>query len=320
MKVTQRSPAPTLVEHAILAALAAVVLTTLGACATTLRPTSPRGELELRLGPVDLPPSPAGEEHSHAKMSEVKGRYRVAQAGWITSFVPSMVHADGSAAPGKLLHHVAVAALHQSDFLCTEHPHKMPRLIMAAGGEQTSVEIPEGFGIPVDAGQELAAFGMFANHLGEPHEDVSFLARMGFIASGSGTLRAVVPVWIDVDETCPEEGYEVGAGEHVRQRTFRFPFSGTLRYAGGHMHDGGQLLRIFEKDSGRELVLHAPVYDEQGTIASIPVYDEPDGRPVSTETDFVIEATYRNPGHHALRGMGLVVALVEPTEGASTHG
>ena len=57
-------------------------------CATTLRPTGPEGELELRVGPVDLAPSPAGEEHSHADMVEARARYRTAEAGWITRSSP----------------------------------------------------------------------------------------------------------------------------------------------------------------------------------------------------------------------------------------
>lgn len=292
------------------ALLALVLVGLVAACATTLRPSGTRGELVLELGPVDLPASSSTGAHDHAAMTEEHARYRVEQAGWITSFAPSMIHGNGSAAPGRLLHHVAIGAPGLSDFLCGEHPHAMPRLMLAAGGEQTRFEIPTGFGIPVDAGQKLVAFGMFANHVGPRQEHVSFAARIGFVARANGPLKPVIPVWIDVDETCPEDGYEVPRGHHVRRREFHFPFSGTLRIAGGHMHDGGRLLRIYDQTRGVDLLRYEPRYDAEGSIAAIPIVET--ALTISAETRYVVEATYDNRGHGPLRGMGIVVAFVEP--------
>lgn len=128
----------------------------LSACATTLAPVA--GELVASVGPVDLPAASAG--HSHADMTEKLGRWRVAEAGWITSFTPGMADGDGNALAPELLHHVAIADRGRRDPLCTEHPHRMPQLLLAAGAEMTRVELPEGYGIPVGKGAKLVGMGM----------------------------------------------------------------------------------------------------------------------------------------------------------------
>lgn len=298
-------------------ALLALVPLTAG-CATTVASTRQDGpgEVTLEVGPVDVPAAPQGA-HAHADLPQDYRLFQFEQAGWVTSFRPAMQDAGGKPAPGRLLHHVVVGDQERADFLCEMegHGHSF-RFMLASGGELTPIELPEGYGIPVDAETKHLAAGMFGNPLGTDFEDVSFAGTLGFVPAAAGTaLKPAVPVWIDVVPTCPQDGYRVDAGERdVKTREFRFPFAGTLLLAAGHLHDQGVSLRVFRKETGADLLRFEPKYAEGRRIESIaPQRPEQGTVRVEPGVTYVLESTYDNSGaNHPATAMGIVVAFVSP--------
>lgn len=277
-------------------------------CATTLAPVA--GELAASVGPVELPAAAA--DHSHADMTEKIGRWRVAEAGWITSFTPAMEDGDGNALPPELLHHVAIADRGRRDPLCTDHPHRMPQLLLAAGAEMTRVELPEGYGIPVDKGAKLVGMGMFGPSPTGPSSDARFVAHMGFVAKRPGAeLKPIVPVWIDVLASCPEDGYPISGARDVKTRELSFPFAGELHLAGGHMHDGGRSLVLTRVSDGAEVVRFEPTYEGE-RITAIPIARFTPPVLVDPGERYRLEAVYEGMPHHGGNGMGIVVAYVAP--------
>lgn len=289
-----------------ISAAIAIVFT---ACATTLTPR--KGELVASVGPVDLPA--AHGDHGHGDMTEKVARWRVAETGFITSLRPAMEDAEGNPLPGELLHHVAIGERSRADFLCTEHPHRMPHLILAAGGEMTQVDMPEGFGIHVERGTKLVAMGMFAPSARGSIENARFVARMDFSSARSGdALQPIVPVWIDVLASCPEDGYPIGQdGRDMKTREFSFPFAGELHLAGGHMHDGGRSLVITRVSDGRVLASFEPKYDGD-RIAAIPLVHFTPAVRVEPGERYRLQAIYAARPSHGGRAMGIVVAFVAP--------
>jgi len=287
-------------------------------CASTLQQTRP-GELELRVGPIDLPATKAGGEHAHAhaELPQDYRLFRFPESGWITSFRPSMLDGTGAEVPGKLLHHVVIGDHDRADFLCdaSAHGHDF-RFMLASGGELTAFELPDGFGIPADADTKYVAGGVFANTLGRDYEDVSFRAALGFVPRSAGrTLQPAVPVWIDAIASCPEDGYRVPGGKRdVKTRAFSFPFSGTLLLAGGHLHDEGVSLRIFRKDTGEDLVRFEPTYSKRRVIESIPVARFERSVHIDAGVTYVVESVYDNSMPHDVTAMGIVVAFVAPDQ------
>lgn len=298
----------------VAAAVAAVLLPVVSGCASTL-PRGAGGTLRLSLGPVDLPAELSAHGHDHGALPSAGERFTFPEDGWVTSFVPRMRDAAGAPAPGKLLHHVVLGDLDHADPLCAAggHGHDF-RFLVAAGGELTRVELPEGYGVAVEADTTYVAGGVFGNPLGADREDIFFEADLGFVPRSSGkTLTTAVAVWIDVIESCPQDGYSVrGGADDTRRRTFRFPFAGRVVLAGGHLHEGGRVLRITDVATGEDLVRFVPELDAEGHLAAIPAvrFDEP--IPVSPETEYAIESAYSNGGRHDIMAMGIVMAFVVP--------
>lgn len=307
-----------------LAVLLAVLMAS--ACASTLQETRP-GELGLTVGPLDLPAAKGGGEHAHAhahaSLPQDFRLFRFPEDGWVTSFHPAMVDEAGTAVPGKLLHHVVIGDHDQADFLCeiSDHGHEF-RFMLASGGELTVLELPDGFGIPVDRDTMYVAGGVFANNTDRDYPGVSFRGTLGFEAKSSGrVLRPAVPVWIDVIPTCPEDGYMVpGSQRDVKTRPFRFPFAGELLLAAGHLHDEGVSLRVFRKDTGEELARFDPTYREAKIIQSMPlVRFDPPVR-IDPAVDYVVESIYDNSMPHMVTAMGIAVAFVAPDDPSDVPG
>ena len=283
---------------------------TLAACIFSPKPLSiTENALTVNIGPLNLP----RHSHSHDHNPTLTfNTFTIPRNGWITGFVPGMRYANGSEAPKQLLHHIVIAENGHRNYLCGYLPRM--RFLIASGSEMTSAQIPAGYGIPVSAGKRLTVIGMFHNPLHEAQRNVYFHGRLLFTPDdGAQRLSPVLPVWVDVDSTCPEHGYMIGARKHdVRTREFRFPFAGRLLSAGGHLHDQADHLRLSNHETGKVFVNFVPQYAPGKRIHAIaPVTLAPPVE-VDTKTKYVLEAVYTNTLDREIDAMGIAVLLVAP--------
>lgn len=275
-------------------------------------PSKP-GMITLQMGPMKIDKVEVDNGHNdHSDMIEKSKLFKFRQSGWITSFTPSMKDKTGAPLPSGILHHAAVADHGENDYLCKDLPHKA-RLMLASGSELTSFKMPEGYGIPISTKTEIAMVGMF-NSKSSFEGNAYFNGEVAFSPASKGArLKDITPIWIDVVENCDPMGYKVYStsnGRQIKDRKFRFPFSGKLMLSGGHMHAGGQRLSIIEEQTNKVIVRFDPEYDEQGNITQIPPIKSEQGISIESDTDYIIRAEYLPNAHHDIDAMGIVIAFV----------
>ncbi len=298
-----------------------ILLPLLGGCFAQkvgLEDPSRPGSITLKMGPMEIKKEAGGDGHNdHADMIEKSKLFKFRQDGWITSFNPAMKNDKGESLPAGILHHTAVADHGEDDYLCKDLPHKA-RLMLAAGSELTSFQMPEGYGIPINKKMEIALVGMFNSKSTVKEDKAYFLGEVEFTPSAKGTkLKDIIPIWIDVVENCDPMGYKVyssSSGLQIKDRIFKFPFTGKLMLAGGHMHSGGRKLTLLEEKSGKVLVSFTPEYDDDGNIQSIPLRNFNEGINVATGVNYIIRSEYKPNTHHDIDAMGIIIGFVVPAE------
>jgi hypothetical protein len=282
-------------------------------CVSALKKDS-TGDLELSIGPVELvSENNQNTHHNHSDLPFNYIEFKFPEDGWVTHFEPVLSNED-KVVPGALLHHIILGDHDRKSPLCNskETNHDF-HFLFASGAELTPIVLPNGYGIPVNSDTTYTAGGVFAPLPGESYSNVKFKASIGFKPrSGKSLLKPILPVWIDVQTNCSQNGYIVASNKpDVRRREFKFPFSGKLFLGVGHLHKSGKELKIYERDSGDILMLFNPQYRDNYLDKIAPVLFE-DGIRIEKDTTYVIESSYDSDMPHDISAMGIVMAFVSP--------
>lgn len=277
-------------------------------CAPVLELARP-GELEVTVGTLDpRHPEALAEARHHYRA------FRFPEAGWITSFRPAVVDGSGRSLPGEGLWQAVVGDSDRPDLLAG-YSEETVRVLFGTGPELTAIELPEGYGVPVDAESTYFAEAMLTEAT-RPADSVSFRAALGFVPASSGrNLRTVVPVWLDVNG--PAGGTDAPSPGAVTTRELRFPWAGRLFLAAGQLLEHGLRLRIRRQDSGEELVRIEPVHRDHGrseAIAEIPLarFDEPPW--IDPGSVYVLESVYDRAATPEQSSRGVVLAFIAPDD------
>jgi hypothetical protein len=219
-----------------------------------------------------------------------------------------------SVVPGEALHHVVVGDHDRRSPICdTSGSGHNFNFLFASGGEQTQIKFPRGYGVPVDAETTYTAGGVFSPTTERSYKDVQFKASIGFTARSSGkVLKPLLPIWIDVVHTCPEDGYIINSNDtNKKVRDFRFPFNGKIVFGAGHLHKYGIKLKVYNKKTGETIFEFKPEKTAEETTKINPVFFE-DGIKINTDTVYTIEAEYTNPTPYPISAMGIALVFVSP--------
>jgi hypothetical protein len=266
--------------------------------------------ITVRIGPMHLPANT-----SHMKMPQPPDlEWQIPIDGWLLSYSPRLVDANGNAVPGRVLHHTAFWNENRADFLC---PNKEEH-IFGAGGEMTNwAEVP-GFGYRVQMGDTIRVETMIHNPTDTPYDDVYLEVAIPYTEVSSGAkVKSVYPTWMDV-KSCGNSGYDLPAGNSEQTGTVTVKYSGVLLGVGGHMHDYAERL-VLEDATRKETVatLDAKV-DDRGNLLSMPtvLFLDRGGYKLAAGDGLKVSATYNNTTGKLLRdgAMGIVVGYFLPTD------
>lgn len=282
-----------------------LVLLVLGAgCASVLESARP-GELEVTVGTLD-------PRHPGAR-SEARHHYRAfrfPEAGWITSFCPAVVDGAGRRLPGPVLWQAVVGDSDRPDLLADASVETV-RVLFAAGPELTAITLPDGYGVPIDAESTYFSEALFAESTSP--EPVSFRATLGFVPASSGRrLRALVPVWLDVNGPAGASQPST-SGQAVTTRELRFPWAGRLLLAAGQILEHGVRLCLRRQGSDQELVRIEPVRGaSSGVIQEIPIARPDHLVRIDPGCAYVVESIYDPIASPELDSRGVILAFVIP--------
>jgi hypothetical protein len=198
----------------------------------------------VKVGPFVLAPAPVGTvPNQNRVLPEID---KPCSDCFITSVVPHLVYADGSAADmdtGVMLHHLVIVEPGRTDVTCgrTEGIGAAGRRIFASGNERTPITLPDGYGFKVDQ-ERWAGIIELMNHSDQP-KTVYFTADVTHVPANTPGMKPVTPVWLDVNN-CSDSQYSVPAGKSATPWTWMSTITGRVVAAGGHVHAGGQGLTL----------------------------------------------------------------------------
>lgn len=299
-------------------------------------------EKVLRYGPVSLGPYDVHREEV------TYGVPAPELDGYLTSIHADVVDADGRPVPiaRTMLHHIVLANTGArlgerrdatcDDFTLFDGERKLPQLgerFYAAGEERARLDLPDGYGYRVRAGDRWAMSLMLMNHRNRVDRVyVQYTVKV----ETARQLTPVDPWWLDVVNCRLDPIYDVPGGRprgSTAKRTWDFvaPASGRLVFGGAHLHGGGKGLTLRSVTCG-DRVLYAseplwglpdhpfykvrPVLHEPGPI-SMSHFTSTQGIPVAKGERLRLESDYDGELPH-VRAMGIMIVAFAPDPAVGT--
>jgi plastocyanin len=241
-------------------------------------------------GPAAAAAEPAGVQHLHFRFGPIRihpgqntisfaaTRQRPKVDGFITSFRPNLVRADGTVPPVDVIH------LHHAVWIVDN------RLTWAAGEEKTAVRLPDGFGWRYRTSDRWILNHMIHNLT--PNDDRVWITwDVGFVpatAPAARHIHAVETDWVDAEGGRAYPVFDAlhGAGANGR---FTFPdqapdpyqggpprnqwvvqHDATLVFTAGHLHPGGLYTDLTLTRNGRTVRLfrsRAHYFEPAGAVS-----------------------------------------------------
>lgn len=293
-------------------------------------------ERVLRYGPVALGPYEVHRE-------EVTYGVPAPEVdGWLTAIRADVVDAAGRPVPiaRTMLHHIVLANTgtrlgERQDATCDgftlfDGERRLPRLgerFYAAGEERARLDLPEGYGYRLRAGDRWAMSLMLMNHRNRADEVyVQYTVRV----ETERDLTPVDPWWLDVENCRLDPIYDVPGGRprgstDVRTAEFVAPQSGRLVFGGAHLHGGGKGLTLQSMTCGGRVLYDSrplwalpdhpfyrvrPVLHEPGPL-SMSHFSSAQGIPVAAGERLRLTSRYDAELPH-VRAMGIMVVAFAP--------
>ena len=264
--------------------------------------------------------------------------------GHVTNMEVDVVDASGAPIPIRrlMLHHIVFSNLGKQDRTCqtftmwdsvTEIPAAAERFY-AAGEERAKMALPDGYGYPIRKQDDWLVTYMFMNHRSKL--DSAYIGYRVTVDTRPD-VTPVEPYWLDVENCKVDPVYDVAGGRkggsrNLRRMTWNVPKAGRLIAAGGHVHGGGQSLKLSRPDCGTGGGIYTsrptwggprhpfyrvrPVLHEPGPI-NMSGFNSAKGIPLAAGERVVLESAYDASLPHT-RVMGIMVVFMAPDSSVAT--
>ncbi len=224
----------------------------------TVRVDSARHEVILTAGQYDLEAG-SGDDHPGMEMGGMQGMGMDALMpgmsvsgllefdwpvdGWARGVRLNIVDGKGNPLPRRLIHHVNVVNFARRQLL-----YPMPERMIAMGQETEDIHLPASVGIPVNAGMPMALLVMWDNESAHPLSGVTLRMTIEYLPRNM-TPRplSVLPLYMDVVYPVARDvDFDLPAGKSEKSAEFTFPISGRIIGVGGHEHDFGTGISLYD--------------------------------------------------------------------------
>lgn len=211
-------------------------------------------------------------------------------SGYITSLRATLEDANRGYVPRHAvhLHHAVWLNTRKTDMTCPDFPivggylDYTPDRFFATGKERTKVEFPEGYGYhwdnqPPDAYPFVPPLWAMNTHLHWMHggypKEVYIRLHLGFTPDADAAgMTDVRPVWFDVDN-CSDSEFDVPApkdpqNDYELTWDYTMPVGGEFITLGGHLHDGGRRIELFNRTTDEMVYVSRALYGSKNPANS----------------------------------------------------
>jgi hypothetical protein len=272
---------------------------------------SQRGELTLELPPVELPAGAGLEVPTAVAQFPLNGA--------IYGFHAELRDQNGRLLPISLLHHVNVMDPAERELFLP-----ISRRILAAGTETGEVRFPWLlFGACVRAGERVLANAMLHNPTGVDYHGVRVRMVVSYVPDHRPwPLFSVLPWQLDVAFPVGDKSFDLPPGRSERSYEGSPAVAGKLLLIGGHMHEYGKTIELWDATTGKLLWHGEPEpgpADEARPVPPGKLYGWSGlGIRITPAHRYRVRVVYENPTGRTIvaGGMGVVGGIFMPSRRA----
>ena len=160
------------------------------------------------------------------------------------------------------------------------------------------VRLPDGFGIPLAAGERLHWMPMF-NNRGDEAARVQMRVAITLIRARD-LKKPLRPLFASLRSVETPHLFFVPPGGDQRQMTFKLPFNGRIHFLGTHIHPHGVSIELYNISRSEQVWKGVRTGDPRGSMR---VYSSAEGYPVHAGESYKITAIYENPSTDKIDAM-----------------
>lgn len=225
-------------------------------------------QITIIAGPYTLPPmgrrmEMMGMDMSMDHMGEMASYFVWPEQGWFYGFHVSAINGTGGDMPRDLIHHFTLLNFDRRTLF-----DAFAERLASARYQNEDIVAPKSIGAPLTKGTRMGVYMMWFNSHPDTVKGVYVKLTLLYMpANMQPPPTSALPVVLDVDLFPGADNmYPVPPGKAERVRTFRFPISGRLLGAGGHLHEYGSYIRLQDSVTGKVLFELRPVLDSAGQM------------------------------------------------------
>jgi hypothetical protein len=302
--------------------LAAVLLAS-GASAqgvtTRIADDPAKSQLNILIGPVDLPAMVGGHHHDASSMVlPPVTTVTVPRDVYLYGFGFDVVDADGKPVPSQVVHHLnLIDPDHRELFL------PISQRIGAVGGETGTQEMPGAIkylvGVPLKAGQHVVVSLMMHNPTGKDIHGATVRYYWKYVSGGRPwPLFALQPFQLDVAFPAGDKSFDLPPGESSKSYEGKPSVPGRVLAIGGHLHEMATSLKFEDATTNTLIWEGKPYSDEDGNVNRLAVgylYRKLGVKLVPDHT-YRVTVSYINPSADTIKagGMGVVAGVFLPSD------
>ncbi len=313
----------------VLVVLAALRLTVAGYAASAVPdPTPPPGDwsglerstitadpkhdrMLLELPAVDLPAASVVDQPASV------GEFPV--SGFIYALHAEIVDEHGRQLPSQLLHHMNVMDPAERELFLP-----IARRILASGMETGEIRFPWLLlGTRVQSGQRILANAMIHNPGMKGYRGVRVRLVLSYVPEGRPwPFFSVIPWQLDVAFPVGDKSFNLPPGRTERTYEGSPAVEGRLVVIGGHMHEYGRTIELWDVTTGKLLWHGEPAPAPPGQPSAVPVAKlwglTGIGLRITPAHRYRVRVIYENPTDRTMvaGGMGVVGGLFMPDQKA----
>ena len=163
------------------------------------------------------------------------------------------------------------------------------------------IRFPDGFGMRLEAGEELHWMPLFNNR-------TEFPVRVGMkcevlLIREKDLERELRPLQAIMRSVNMPHLFFVPPGRHQHESTFKLPFNGRIHAMGTHIHPHGQSVELFNLTRQENVWKGKKKTNDQGEMVAMEVYSNAEGYPVRSGETYRVKSVYQNPTHLKIDAM-----------------